>query len=274
VLNSLKIPLAFLITGICWALFSDHLIAFFTSLIGFTDKNLFRSLNDVVFVIIIAFVLYFEIKKHELKLFKSEEEYRHLFESNPNPMWIYNKETLRFIKVNNAAIEKYGYNKNRFLRMTIKDIRPAEEHDRLTDYIKTQRHGIQQAGIWKHIKGNKEIFNVSIISHPVIFNEQCCELVMATDITELLDKETKLQRAYRKIKTANAALLRVSWSNSHELRKPLCSILGLINLMKESIDEQEKKEILRLLEECSLELDKVVRRNNERVTEIETQELN
>lgn len=273
-LNSLKIPLAFLITGICWALFSDHLITFFTSLIGFTDKNLFRSLNDFVFIVIIAFVLYFEIKKHELKLFRSEEEYRHLFESNPNPMWIYNRQTLRFVKVNNAAIEKYGYNKNKFLRMTIQDIRPAEENERFKNYIKTPREGIQLAGIWKHIKGNGEIFNVSIISHPVIFNNQDCGLVMATDMTELLDKETKLQRAYRKIKTANDALLHVSWSNSHELRKPLCSILGLINLMKESTDEQEKTEILRLLEECSLELDIVVRRNNEKVTEIEMKELN
>jgi PAS domain S-box-containing protein len=274
VLNSLKIPLAFLITGICWALFSDQFIIFFTTHIGFTDKNLFRSLNDFVFVVIIAFVLYFEIKKHELKLFKSEEEYRHLFESNPNPMWIYNRQTLRFVKVNNAAIEKYGYNKNKFLRMNIQDIRPAEEYKRFNDYIKNPREGIQLAGTWKHVKHNGEVFNVSIISHSVIFNKQDCSLVMATDITELLDKETKLQRAYRKIKTANDALLHVSWSNSHELRKPLCSILGLINLMKESDDEQEKKEILRLLEECSLELDKVVRRNNEKVTEIETQELN
>lgn len=270
--NSLKIPFAFLITGICWALFSDPFINFFTSHTGFIDKDLFRKLNEFIFVVVIAFVLYFKIKKHELKLSKSEEEYRHLFESNPNPMWIYNKKTLRFIRVNNAAVEKYRYSRSMFLKMTINDIRPPEEHDRLNDYIKTMRNGIHLAGNWKHMKGSGEVFNVSIIAHPVLFDNQDCTLVMAADITELLDKERKLQQAYLKIKTANEALLHISWSNSHELRKPLCSILGLINLMKFSTDVHEQKEMLHLLEECSLELDKVVRQNNEKVTQIETQE--
>ena len=234
---------------------------------------MFRKIAEFVFVALIAVVLFFEIKRHERKLFKSEEEYRNLFESNPNPMWIYNKQTLGFIKVNDAAVEKYKYSRAMFLKMTINDIRPEEEQERLKKYIKSPRDGITLAGSWKHMKGNGETFNVSIISHPVVFEKQDCALVMATDITELLDKERKLKQAYLKIKTANEALLQISWSNSHELRKPLCSILGLINLMKFSTDEHEQKEMLHLLEDCSLELDKVVRLNNEKVNQIETQEF-
>ena len=264
--NSLKIPVAFLITGIIWALFSDPFITFFTTHTGFTDSNLFRKVNEFLFVVIIAFVLYFEIKKHKQKLIRSEKEYRHLFESNPNPMWIYNSHTLRFVRVNKAAVEKYKYSNSMFLKMTIHDIRPSEEYDVLNadliDYVEDLRH----KGIWRHIKATGEAFYVSLISRPVLFNNESCELVMATDLTELLDKD-------RRIKTANDALLQISWSNSHELRKPLCSILGLINLMKFSNDQHEQKEMLQLLEECSLELDVIVRRNNEKIPELETEEV-
>ena len=62
-------------------------------------------------------------------------------------------------------------------------------------------------------------------------------------------------------------LLQIAWSNSHELRKPLCSIMGLVSLLKEASD-QERDEFLRLLEISSIELDEVLRQNNEKVDEI------
>lgn len=97
-------------------------------------------------------------------------------------------------------------------------------------------------------------------------------MVMATDITELTEKEGKLQDAYQKIKTANEALLKISWSNSHELRKPVCSMIGLISLLKQTTNEYEKIEIIELMEKCSTELDRVLRRNSEKVTEMELAE--
>ena len=55
------------------------------------------------------------------------EEYRILFESNPQPMWVYDAETLAFLAVNEAAEQAYGYTREEFLSMTILDIRPAED---------------------------------------------------------------------------------------------------------------------------------------------------
>jgi PAS domain S-box-containing protein len=270
--NSLKIPFAFVVTGIFWAWVADPIITFLTKHLEPSMQDRYRSLNDFVFVIIIAFVLYFKIKSQQHKLTKSEEEYRHLFDSNPNPMWIYNDKSLLFVKVNNATIKKYGYSQHKFLRMTIYDIRPAEHHDKLRDYIEEHQDGIRMAGIWEHIKGNGETFSVTVISHPVLFKNENCTLVMATDITELLEKEKKLHDAYEKIKTSNEALLQIAWSNSHELRKPLCSIISLVALVKETTDEQERKEYLHLLEVSSTEWDQVLKRNNEKVNEIEIQE--
>ncbi len=128
------------------------------------------------------------------------------------------------------------------------------------------------AGIREHLKATGGTFIVSIVSYPVLFNKQHCNLVMATDITELIEKERKLEDAYQKIKISNETLMQIAWSNSHELRKPLCSIMSLVALLKEAGDE-EREEFLRLLEISSTELDQVLRQNNEKVDEMEMAEV-
>jgi PAS domain S-box-containing protein len=58
---------------------------------------------------------------------ESERQYRLLFENSPQPMWVYELATLRFLAVNDAASRHYGYAREEFLGMTLEDIRPAEE---------------------------------------------------------------------------------------------------------------------------------------------------
>src|ERR1044072_4510779 len=60
-------------------------------------------------------------------LCRSEAQYRALFENNPQPMWVYDERTLRFLAVNEAAIERYGYSREEFLSMTIKSIRSTAD---------------------------------------------------------------------------------------------------------------------------------------------------
>jgi PAS domain S-box-containing protein len=268
--RSAKIPLLFLAIGICWALFSNPIITFFYRHLAQTEQDSYRSLNDLVFVIIMCYVLYVQIKKQQYQIRKSEEEYRQLFESNPNPLWIYN-EKLRFVKVNNAAIEKYGYNQKKFLKLTLDDITSDIEDKILEEYTNQNQDDRKLAGIWCHLKSSGATFFVSMISYPVLFNNEPCQLVMATDITELIEKERKLEGAYQKLKTYNEVLLQIAWSNSHELRKPLCSIIALVSLLKEASDK-EREEFLRLLEISSIELDEILKQNNEKVTEMELEQ--
>ncbi|HJT17349.1 MAG TPA: diguanylate cyclase, partial [Thermoanaerobaculia bacterium] len=60
--------------------------------------------------------------KTDATLRSSEEQYRLLFEGNPNPMWIYDSDTLQFIAVNDAAVQQYGYSSDEFLKMTLADL--------------------------------------------------------------------------------------------------------------------------------------------------------
>jgi PAS domain S-box-containing protein len=60
-----------------------------------------------------------ERKRAEELLQESEERHRKLFDNNPHPTWVYDRETLRFLAVNSAAMHKYGYSGDEFLTMTI-----------------------------------------------------------------------------------------------------------------------------------------------------------
>ncbi|MBK9410195.1 MAG: PAS domain-containing protein [Gemmatimonadetes bacterium] len=61
------------------------------------------------------------------RLEASELRYRSMFEGSPVPLWVIDRESHRFLAVNEAAIDAYGYSHDEFLAMTIFDIRPASE---------------------------------------------------------------------------------------------------------------------------------------------------
>jgi PAS domain S-box-containing protein len=70
----------------------------------------------------------------ELK--KREESFRLLFDNNPMPMWVIDIESQKFLAVNNAAVEHYGYSREQFLAMTIFDVRPPEDREEFAQYIR------------------------------------------------------------------------------------------------------------------------------------------
>jgi len=124
---------------------------------------------------------------------KSEAQYRLLFESNPQAMWVYDLTTLRFLAVNEAAINHYGYSRAEFLDMTIMDIRPPEDVKLLADYLAGGNPELDHAGEWRHRKKDGTVINVAITSNRVSFGGRAAEFVLAHDITERKKAETALR---------------------------------------------------------------------------------
>ena len=125
-----------------------------------------------------------------------EWQYRQLFEANPHPMWVYDLETLRFLAVNDAAIQHYGFSQPEFLAMTIADIRPPEDVPRLLENIaQVQNHQVDEAGVWKHRKQDGSLIDVEIVSHVLEFAGRRAEVVLAHDVTESLRAEERLRQA-------------------------------------------------------------------------------
>jgi PAS domain S-box-containing protein len=127
----------------------------------------------------------------EERLKASETRYRDLFRANPHPMWVYDLESLRFLAVNNAAIAHYGFSRNEFLEMTIKDIRPPEDIHKLLKNLKQTNGGFDMAGVWRHRLKNGKLIHVTIKSHVIEFDGRKAEVVLAEDITDRLRDEIR-----------------------------------------------------------------------------------
>ncbi|MGD9994485.1 MAG: PAS domain S-box protein [Salinivirgaceae bacterium] len=120
----------------------------------------------------------------EKALKESEEKYRLMFDKNPQPMLIYKIDTLEFLEVNKAAVAHYGYTREEFLSMTIKDIRPQEDVERLLNALRTENRKFSESQQWRHKKKNGELIDVEVTSHELIFNGVEARHVLINDITE------------------------------------------------------------------------------------------
>jgi PAS domain S-box-containing protein len=143
-------------------------------------------------------------KEAEAALRDSEARYRLLFESNPLPLWVYDVETLAFLAVNTAAIRHYGYSRDEFLNMTIKDIRPAEDVPALLEEISQLTVGLGAVQVWRHRKKDMTIIDVEITAHDIEFGARPARLVLSNDITERKRAEENLQRYNQRLQTLHA----------------------------------------------------------------------
>jgi len=136
-----------------------------------------------------------EMKRAELALRLSEEQNRLLFECNPHPVWVYDLETLAIIDVNAAAIRNYGYSREEFHTLTIKDIRPVEDVPAVLESVAKSGTVMDENRIWRHRRKNGTLLDVEVTSHPLIYAGRNARLVVSTDITQRKQAEEALRQS-------------------------------------------------------------------------------
>jgi two-component system cell cycle sensor histidine kinase/response regulator CckA len=147
-----------------------------------------------------------ERKVAEVAALDSEERYRLLFEANPLPMWVYDLETFGFLAVNDAAVNHYGFSRDEFLGMTIKDLRPSEEVPALTSNIARITDGLGEAAVWRHRKKDGATISVEITSHTLDFAGRPARVVLAVDVTEFKRAEEEREQLAAKIENQRQRL--------------------------------------------------------------------
>ncbi len=157
-------------------------------------------------------------ERAEAALRASEAHYRLLFDSNPSPMWVYDLETLRFLAVNDAAERDYGYTRDEFLAMTIRDIRPPEDVPALLDNVAHITAGLDHAGVWRHRRRDGSLIEVEITSHTVEFGGRRAELVLVQDVTERRRAEAALRASEAQYRTIVETAQEGIWQIDAEAR--------------------------------------------------------
>ncbi len=124
-----------------------------------------------------------------------DQRLRLMFSVNPCPMWICDTHTLRFLEVNEAAIKEYGFSRDEFLAMTIKDIRPPEDISALVKTVRWGLQGYSARGQWRHRRRDGSLRFVDISAYDFESEGRTCELVLASDDTKRVRAEEALRQS-------------------------------------------------------------------------------
>ncbi len=135
-----------------------------------------------------------DYKRAEVALRASEERYRTLFQSIPDPMFVYDRETLQYLAVNDAAIAKYGYSRAEFLAMKIQDLRPPEDVPAMMAVLATSQPVYENRGHWRHTKKSGEVIEVEITAHGLELAGRPACMILARDVTARRRAEAEARR--------------------------------------------------------------------------------
>lgn len=212
-----------------------------------------------------------ELKKINSDLHVSEQKYRHLFERNPAPMFIYQRRSLEMLAVNDAFVTHYGYSREEALTLLLTDLYPEEERAPISK-LAASLEGHAYVGEWHHRKADGSIITIVVRSHDIDYWGYNARIVVINDVTgmknleaelrtinatldqkvrertaELLGKNVELESANEKLKELDRLKSAFLASMSHELRTPLNSIIGFTGILLQSlsgpINEEQTKQL-------------------------------
>jgi PAS domain S-box-containing protein len=243
--------------------------------ISFSISTLGRGASDYLLKDeLTAFSLYksiihnIERKKYILEIETSQKKYSDLFQLSPQPLIIYDIDTLSILDVNKASCTLYGYSMDEFLSLSLLDIRPKEGHSYLRYEVKkvinSDTSSQSYIGLFVHKKKNGDEFTVEVYSNPASHGSKKIRISLIIDVSE----KTKY---IEEIEDQNERLKDIAWTQSHVVRAPLARIMGLIDLISNTeveVDEKEQNYIFKGVIDSANELDKIIMDISQKATSV------
>jgi|GEM_PF-1658970 len=153
-------------------------------------------------------------------------EYRLFLDANPNPVWVYDLETLAFLAINKASIEHYGYSEVEFLSMKLTDIRPDEAVPNFLAVVSTKTQ-ISRKSEWRHCKKDGTIIEIELSSVPLVWFGKAARACFIYDVSDRNQAEKILLQEMH-----------------HRVKNSLQIASGLLYLQSDCIEDPKAKRIL------------------------------
>ncbi|HEX2250421.1 MAG TPA: response regulator [Gemmatimonadales bacterium] len=174
---------------------------------------------------------------------EANERYGMLFGSNPQPMWVFDVDTLAFLDVNEAAIRHYGYSRDEFLRMTIMDILAPEDTPGLHHGLERTATSRGDVALIQHQRKDGTVIDMELVSHEMELDGRRARLVLATDITERTRTLAALHQSEEQLRQAQRmdAAGRLAGGVAHDFNNLLTTVRGFSDLLLRDLPEGDRR---------------------------------
>jgi PAS domain S-box-containing protein len=184
-----------------------------------------------------------ERKQVDAALRESEERHRMLFRRNPLPMWVVEAETLAVLAANDAAVEHYGYSREEFADMSLRDLWPAEEASQLAGVCAAPGSGRNHVGPHRHRKKDGTQIRVEVISDDAWSGGRPARLVLVLDVTDKERAQENLRGAEAQLRQSQKmeAVGRLAGGIAHDFNNVLTVVKSFSEFLLEDLEEADPR---------------------------------
>ncbi len=173
-------------------------------------------------------------EKNEIVLKESEAEYRFLFAENPQPMWIFDLRSFRFLAVNKAALRQYGYTQEEFTALNARDLVPSGVSARFQTDAAKPCSSVQMRGTWQHCRKDRSLLEVEITALDLRYGGYPARLILGTDMS-VRNEEKKQYFEDQKQEVAG----QLAGGVAHYFNNTLSIISGHVSLLAHEQPDQK-----------------------------------
>jgi len=172
---------------------------------------------------------------------------RIVFDAHPQPMWVFDVDTLAFLAVNEAATHQYGWTREEFLEMTILDLLAPDDAP-----LASADHGSLRGemAIAHHQRRDGTLVDMEIVSHEMELGGRHVRLVLATDTTDRTRTRAALHESEEQLRYAQRteALGRIAGGVAHDFNNLLTTIRGFGEMLLLDMvpDDRRRNDVQRI----------------------------